>query len=63
MFSLQTAKDTISRLVIKKKDRFRKDKENTIYRILHGKCARTVFTHELWRIRKRAKRTKSDENE
>ena len=21
------------------------------YRILHGKCARTVFTHELWRIR------------
>ena len=24
-----------------------------IYRILHGKCARTVFTHELWRIRNR----------
>ena len=23
------------------------------YRILHGKCARTVFTHELWRIRNR----------
>ena len=22
-----------------------------IYRILHGKCARTVFTHELWGIR------------
>ena len=22
-----------------------------IYRILHGKCVRTVFTHELWRIR------------
>ena len=21
-----------------------------VYRILHGKCARTVFTHELWRI-------------
>ena len=24
-----------------------------IYRILHGKCARTVFTHELWCIRNR----------
>ena len=24
-----------------------------IYRIPHGKCARTVFTHELWRIRNR----------
>ena len=24
-----------------------------MYRILHGKCARTVFTHELWRIRNR----------
>ena len=24
-----------------------------IYRILNGKCARTVFTHELWRIRNR----------
>lgn len=24
-----------------------------IYRILHGKCARTVFTHDLWRIRNR----------
>ena len=23
------------------------------YRILHGKCVRTVFTHELWRIRNR----------
>lgn len=23
------------------------------YRILHGKCTRTVFTHELWRIRNR----------
>ena len=23
------------------------------YRILHGKCLRTVFTHELWRIRNR----------
>ena len=23
------------------------------YRILHGKCARRVFTHELWRIRNR----------
>ena len=23
------------------------------YRILHGKCACTVFTHELWRIRNR----------
>ena len=23
------------------------------YRILHGKCARTVFTHKLWRIRNR----------
>ena len=23
------------------------------YRIRHGKCARTVFTHELWRIRNR----------
>ena len=23
------------------------------YRILNGKCARTVFTHELWRIRNR----------
>ena len=22
-----------------------------IYRMLHGKCALTVFTHELWRIR------------
>ena len=21
------------------------------YRIIHGKCARTMFTHELWRIR------------
>ena len=24
-----------------------------IYRILHGKCVRTVVTHELWRIRNR----------
>ena len=24
-----------------------------LYRILHGKCVRTVFTHELWRIRNR----------
>ena len=23
------------------------------YRILHGKCVRTVFTHELWHIRNR----------
>ena len=23
------------------------------YRIIHGKCVRTVFTHELWRIRNR----------
>ena len=23
------------------------------YRILHGKCARTVFTQELWRIENR----------
>ena len=25
----------------------------TKYKILHGKCARTVFTHEFWRIRNR----------
>ena len=33
------------------------DRENEVstdvYRILHGKSARTVFTHELWRIRNR----------
>lgn len=32
-------------------------KPRSKYRILHGKCARTVFTHELWCIRNRSERS------